>query len=301
MKKLNLLLLFIITLTSCTGNSQSNTSKNSNDKKLKRYDVKSGIVKYKTTTSGKVMGGTVKGSGTESLYFKDWGAVELREKKSKQTTNVNVFGMKKTQTDETHTMDKLDNGKSYSVDFKDKVIYVNDDMAMTMMKQSGTDAGKAGKEMLKSMGGKKIGNEKVLGYNCEVWSVMGGKQWIYKGVMLKLEMEMMGLKTVTEAVSAKFNVSVPDSKFKLPDFPVKKIDDMMNGGQMNGGHVDNNVPDDVKKKRSAEYMKQMQNLSFEDWKKMVQEEDPDAKNMSDEELRQQYDMMKKMLKLYKNK
>ena len=301
MKKLNLLLLIIIVLTSCNSNSQNKTGKNSSsNNKLKRYDVKSGIVHYKTTTSGKVMGGTVKGSGTESLYFKDWGAIELKETKSKQTTNVNVFGMKQTQTDETHTMDKLDNGKSYSVDFKDKVIYEGDDMAMTMMKQSGTDAGKAGKDMLKSMGGKKTGNEKVLGYNCEVWTVPGGKEWLYKGVVLKIDMNVMGVRTIQEATDAKFNISVPDSKFKLPDFPVKKMNEMMNGRQMNGD-MDNDVPDDVMKQREEEYMKQMQNMSFEDWKKMVQEEDPDVKNMSDKELRQQYDMMKQMMKLYNNK
>ena len=301
MKKLNLLLLFIITLASCSGNSQNKTSENSrSDNKLKRYDVKSGIVHYKTTISGKTMGGTVKGSGTKDLYFKDWGAVELREEKSKRTTNVNVLGMKQTHTDNVHTINKLDNGKTYSVNFENKIIYEGDDMAMTMMKQSGTDAGKAGKEMLKSMGGKKIGNEKVLGYNCEVWSIPGGKEWIYKGVVLKIEMEMMGMKTVTEAVSAKFNVSVPDSKFKLPDFPVQKIDEMFDDEQIDDD-TDENIPDDIKKKREEEYIKQMQNLSFEDWKKMVQEEDEDAKNMSDEELRQQYDMMKQMLKLYKNK
>ncbi len=296
MKKLNLLLFVIVILASCNGNSQNKTNKN----KLKRYHIKSGIVHYKTTISGKTMGGTVKGSGTEDLYFKDWGAVELKEIKSKQTTDINVFGMKKTQTDETHTIDKLDNGKTYSVDFKDKIIYEKDDPAMNMMKQSDTHAGNAGKDMLKSMGAKKTGTEKILGYTCEVWRIPGGKEWVYKDVVLKIDMTVMGIHTVTKATKAEFDVSVPDSKFKLPDFPVKKMDDMMNG-QMNSSPVNNDIPDDIKKEREAQYMKQMQNMSFEDWKKMVKENDEDAKNMSDEELRQQYDMTKKTLKFYKNK
>ena len=289
MKKWNLFLL-VLFLFSCGGNGQDGST----GAKLKRYDVKSGMVEYKTTISGKTMGGTVKGSGTESLYFKDWGAVELREKKSKQTTNVNVFGMNKTQTSTTHTMNKLDNGKSYSVDFNEKVIYTGNDMAMNMMKNTGTDAGKAGKEMLESMGGKKVGNEKVLGYNCEVWSVPGGKMWVYKGVLLKMDMTVMGVRSLTEAVSAKFNVSVPDSKFKLPNFPKKNIDEMMEGAPDN-----EDMSNDQMNKQSEEYLKKMQNMSFEEWKKMVKENDEEAKNMSDEELRQQYNMMKQMLKVYK--
>ena len=249
MKNLHIfILLTTIFLVSCTGNSQN---------KLKRYDVKSGIVQYKTTISGNIMGSKITGSGTESLYFKDWGALELKEEKSKKTTHINVFGMKKTQTDETHTIDKLDNGKSYSVDFDEKVIYVKDDDAMQMMKQTGTDAGEAGKNMLEAMGGKKTGNEKVLGYDCEVWSMPGGKQWIYKGVLLKIDMKIMGTRTLTEAVSADFNVSVPDSKFELPDFPVQNIDELMQGGKPN---THKEIPADVKEKRKAEYLNKMQNL-----------------------------------------
>jgi len=37
------------------------------------------------------------------------------------------------------------------------------------------------KEMMKSMGGKKIGTDKVLVYTCEVWDMMGVNQCIYKG------------------------------------------------------------------------------------------------------------------------
>ncbi|MDZ7775937.1 MAG: hypothetical protein U5L09_10275 [Bacteroidales bacterium] len=48
------------------------------------------------------------------------------------------------------------------------------------------DAGEAGKSMLESMGGKKVGNEKFMGYNCEVWELSGGNNvWIYKGAMLR--------------------------------------------------------------------------------------------------------------------
>lgn len=289
MKKGSLFVL-ILFLVGCGGNSQNGTGRN----KLKRYGVQSGMVEYKTSISGTAMGGTVKGSGTEYLYFKDWGAVELRETKSKQTTTVNVLGMKKTETTQTHTMDKLDNGKTYSVDFEEKVIYTGNDMAMNMMKKSGTHAGKAGKEMLKSLGGKKIGTGKVLGYTCEVWSIPGGKLWTYKDVVLKTDITVMGIRTLTEAVSAKFNVAVPAAKFKLPAFPEKNMDEMMGGMPDN----DSMFGDDMDKD-DEEYLRRMENMSFEEWKKMAKE-DEELKDMSDEELRRQYDMMKQMLKAYKH-
>lgn len=281
MKKLNILLSLIVVLTSCSGNSQN---------KLKRYDVKSAIIEYSTTTSGKTFGSTVKGTGTESLYFKDWGAIELIEEKSTQTTVTKIFGRGKTTTTNVHVVKKLDNGESYHADFDKKVIYLTRDLAMDIMKQSNTDAGDAGKSMLESIGGEKVGNEDFMGYNCEVWSIPGGKQWMYKGAVLKLEMTMLGITTVKEATSAKFNVSVADSNFKLPDFPIQKMD----------GYMDNDEYNDEMEEVDAK-MNDLQNLSFKDWKKMATENDEEMRKMSDEELRQTYDMIQKMIKMKRGK
>lgn len=279
MKKLSFLFALAIVIGSCSGNSQP---------QLKRYDVKSGILKYKTTISGNVMGGTVAGNGTSELYFRDWGALELRDETSTQTTTIKMFGKENVNTSDTHTVNKLDNGESYTVDFKNNAIYVKRDPMMDYMEQTETDAGEAGKNMLESMGGKKVGNETYQGHNCEVWEIPGGKQWIYKGVMLKMEMTVLGIKTVTEATSMKFDVSVPDLNFELPDFPIQETENFMNNDEFH------NNPNEM-----IEGMDAMQNLSFEEWKKMVFEGDPEMKNTSDEELRQSYDMMQKMLKSVK--
>lgn len=276
MKKLSILLSLAVVLVSCSVNSQN---------QLKRYDVKSGIVKYKTTISGGLMGGTVTGDGTSELYFKDWGALELSEEISSQTTTMKMFGSESVETTESHTMKKLDNGESYTVNFDREEIWVSRDPMMDYMIQSGTDAGDAGQSMLESMGGTKIGEESFQGYNCEIWEIMGAKQWLYKGVMLKLEMTLMGITTVTEATSAKFDVSVPDANFELPDFTVQETD-----GYMNNEEFQDEMDDDEMK------IEQLQKLSFEDYKKMVIEADPEMKNASDAELRQTYDMMQAMLK-----
>lgn len=283
MRNLSILFSLLFAMSGCSGNAQN---------KLKRYDIKSGIVEYATTTSGKVMGSTIDGSGTDKLFFKDWGAIELKESMLSQTTTMKFLGNSSTETEETHTMVKLDNGESWSVDFNKKQIYASRDMAMDMImaNQPDADAGKVGESMLVSMGGKKTGTEKVLGYTCDVWEIMGGKQWIHKGLMLKMEITVMGITTKTEATSVKLDVSVPDANFDLPDFPIQEIENFM-------GNDDSDSPYDAEEMKEG--MELMENLSFEEYKQMVREGDAEMKDASDEELRQSYDMMQKMLKLKK--
>jgi len=295
MKKLSILLsLFIV--FSCKGNENNTADSlgtaNKQENKLKRYEVKSGIIKYTSTSTGKVMGAVIKGSGTESVYFKDWGAIELIEEQSSQTTTTKIFGKTSTQTTNTHTISKLDNGENYHVDFDKKQIYLRRDMAMDLTKafHPNADAGAVGKNMLQGMGGKKIGNEKFLGYNCEVWDIMGAKQLMYKGVVLKLEMTVIGITTIKEATSAKFNISVSDNNFQLPDFPIQKEE-----GFLDNTAFENDMED------MNDNMDKISKMSFEEWKKLAlaDKEDEEMQNMSEEELRQTYDMIQKMIKMRK--
>lgn len=295
MKKLSIILSLFIIITSCKGNENKDKSGKKSAKQenqLKRYDVKSGIVSYKTSMSGNVMGSTITGSGTQSLYFKNWGALELSEEESTQTTTVEIFGNKNVQNTHSHIINKLDNGKSYHADMDKKQIFLRRDPMMEMMKQTNTDAGETGKNILESMGGKKIGEEKFLGYDCEVWDLMGAKQWLHKGIMLKIEMTVMGIKTITEATSAKFNVNVPDKHFKLPDYPIQEEEGMLN---------DEDYEESMEDMKAN--MDKLSKMSFDDWKKMAlaNDEDNEMKNMSDEELRQTYDMMQKMIKARQGK
>ena len=290
MKKIILTLSIFITFLVCGCQNDKNqevagTTATEQQPVLKRYNVKSGIVKYQTKINGKVMGSTITGTGTEELYFKNWGSLELKKADEKKVTHINMFGQKKTDVDETHTIDKLDNGKSYHVDVKNKTIYVRNDPAMEMMKTfNNGEVAQASEKMLESMGGKKIGKEKVLGYNCDVWEIAGGKQWIYKGVPLKLQMTMMGITTTNEATSAKFDTNVPDKYFKLPDYPIQKLEGFGN---------DKMSKDDRKEmKKSAAKIK---NMSFDQYKQMLKQNKPETyKNMSEADLKTSYQLMKKM-------
>jgi len=295
MKKISLIIIVAILMLSCN-NSESQNSEtaslisNKEKNQLKRYDVKSGMIIYSTKTSGKVMGSVISGSGTEKLYFKDWGALELLEEESTSTTKMKMFGKKSTETENVHTIAKLDNGESYHVDFKKKEIYAGRDMAMDMIKvfHPTSDAGKTGKGMADSMGGKVIGNESFLGYDCEIYDLMGSKQWIYKGVTLKMEVTLMGITTTKTATSAKFDISVADSYFELPDFPIIKQEGFMNNEEF-----------DMEMEDYSDEIEQLKKMSYEEWKEIATKEDEELKNMSDKELRETYDMMQSMLRLQK--
>ena len=195
------------------------------------------------------------------------------------------MGQKKTDVTEKHSINKLDNGKSYHVDIKNKLIYLRRDPAMEMMKAfNDGDVVDPGKKMLESIGGKIVGKEKIKGYTCDVWQIPGGKQWIYKGLPLKLTMTMMGITTTTEITSAKFNINVSDSYFKLPNYPIKKEEGYRNDKEYN--------QDKAEMKKNA---KKLQNMTFAQYKEMLKKEDPEEyKNMSEKELKQGYQIIKKM-------
>jgi len=206
----------------------------------KRYNVESGIVTYTISGGGNIMGMTNETHGHKTLYFEDYGNVEVQE--TEQTIAV------MSRIDKRHDLIKIQNGMVYSVDFERKLI-TKQDMSKMM---NNKDMSKIGKEMLKNMGGKKVGTGTVLGLPCEVWEIMGSKSWIYKGVMLKIESNVMGMIHKEEATEAKFGVSIPSEKLKLPDFPIQSMEEMM--------QREMSRPDSEGHQPSPEEMKQMQEM-----------------------------------------
>jgi len=182
---------------------------------MKRYEIKSAQIEYQILGTGNVMGVPTKISGTSSLLFKDYGNIEIAHENFSQ----NIMGQKQVTEDIT----KLEGNVVYSVDLEDKIIYKqsipldSDDPALSLK----------GKKALSSLGGKRIGMGKVLEYDCEIWELSGIKMWIYKSVPLKTETTIMGIKQTQVANKIKFNISISDDKFKLPNYPIKTRVDMM--------------------------------------------------------------------------
>ena len=183
-----------------------------------RYDVKSAIVEYAIAGSGEVMGNKASLSGSSKLYFKNFGEVELSEEKIVQAANG--------EEEEEHSITKIVGNKKYNVDFNEKIIYqqemvIEEENPLLNLKDSDT---------LISMGAKKVGTESILGYKCDIWQLGEDKIWIYNTVPLKFISKSLGLVQIQEAKLAVFNVDIKDDKFKLPAYPVRAIDDVLNTG-----------------------------------------------------------------------
>ncbi len=80
------------------------------------------------------------------------------------------------------------------------------------------------KSILGSLGGKKTGEEEFMGYTCEITEMWGLKVWTYKGVTLKSEGKILGIKTGEEAEIFKPNINVDASNFEpLPNIKYEKL------------------------------------------------------------------------------
>ena len=222
MEKLRYLFLILIMIFSCSSAEEKNTL-NSN---LKRYLIESGEVHYTIKIEGNVLigTGTIEGVGTRDVYFKNWGSLELNKENIKQTTTVSFNGQTTTEADETRAMNKLDGLYKYSVNFDENKIIKQKDFVLEAIKNSSNyDPIKLGEQLMLQSGGTKLPNEVYKGYDCEVWSVFGVKLWGYKGITLKTETSVAGVKTVIEATDIRLDVAIDDNKLKLPDMPIEEL------------------------------------------------------------------------------
>lgn len=217
---------------------------------LEMYGVKSGKITYEIKGSGSIMGSKMQTVGKKRVIFDDNGALNLTEenKIEKQT----IMGQKKTT--KSHTMTYMKNGMVYHVNFDNKRIMRMENVGagMAMLMGGEQNMKQAGEDMMKQMGGKKIGTDKVLGYTCDVWKIMGSvKQCMYKGIPLRVETNVMGLKTTEVANKAEFDISLSKDDFKLPDFPIY---------DMEGNKLDKNSLDALDSKQNAVSSAEQQQL-----------------------------------------
>lgn len=181
----------------------------------KRYEVKSGLIEYDINGKGTNMGVSSSIKGTGELFFKDYGNLEIE----KESFIENIMG----QEQKSEEFSKYDNGVVYSVDYEENIIYKQD---ISKLQEQETYS-LMGEEGLQKMGAVKTGSETILGYKCDIWQLHGVKLSLYKGVPLKIETQTMGIVQIQVATKAHFNISLSDSKFNLPSFPIKDMSDMM--------------------------------------------------------------------------
>jgi len=188
------------------------------DEMMKRYDVKSGKVEYSIQSSGEFLGVSIKTIGKKKVIFDDYGVKDLTEVNKVEKRSING----KADVTKTHTIDYVNNAILYSVSFDEQKIMRTKNPAMTLgaLFGGGHNMKQTGESLIKAMGGKKVGTDKILGYDCAVWDIMGSKQCIYKGIALKVETNILGMKNIELATKAEFDISMKRSDFGLPNFPI---------------------------------------------------------------------------------
>ncbi len=169
---------------------------------FKRYHVKSGVVEYRLEGMR---------TGTETLYWDDWGVKEARYTE----VTVNLMGVSQdvkekliATPDVVYTIDQTTNSavktKNPGVGFfKD----LNEDEMAQMSKQ-----------LLEATGGKRIGTDFVAEQTCELWDVplSGGQECIWKGIPLSESGSLGGLQSSRVATIVVAGIEVDEKHFMLP-------------------------------------------------------------------------------------
>jgi len=174
-----------------------NTQVNSQEASLKPYGIKSGIIEYSYS-------GDKVGKGT--LYFDDYGlksamytdAVESGEKRK---------GWVVTSGDFQYMWDP--ERSSEGMKLKNPLIdWINS--------AAEGDIESFAESMYAKMGMKESGSEKLLGKECKVFKGKTGKALVWNGILMLLDMKMMGSSTHQEAIDIKINLPVESKYFIIP-------------------------------------------------------------------------------------
>ncbi len=190
MKKFSIVLLTLLTFSFLL-----------NGQDFKRYKFKSGKVVYKMSGAQ---------TGTETLYFDDYGRKEVHFTESE----MDMMGIKQSINSQTI----LEGKYIYNIDKATNTATKMENPMYDMLSDE-DDVEKIGEDIMKKMGGKKVGNETIKGKDCDVWEVpkMGGKIWVWQSIGIRTEVNMMGVSIVQEMESLETDIDVSADLFKIPE------------------------------------------------------------------------------------
>lgn len=195
------------------------SSLSAQNSEAKYYQLKSGYLKTEYT------GNT---TGTRELWWDDYGAKSHEVLRT--TTTTKLFGM--SSIDEVHMLNIRDGAKYWSINYNENsgVVGNVDDVMEVTEGMSEKELQELGEETFEMLGGEKQGTETIGGYKCDLYTVMGTKTWIYKGIPLKSTAKIMGIEMNEMFTEFKPNMSVPSSKFVAPkNIEYQELDQMMEG------------------------------------------------------------------------
>jgi hypothetical protein len=169
--------------------------------KTHKYAIKSGYVEYSLSGST---------TGTKSVWWDNYGNLSRTEIESLTVTK--MFGFK--SETKTHEVSIMNNGEFWNANLVENTGQKGR-IPFQDMTENMTDAEKEkmGKDLLEAFGGEIVGRENILGNDCEVVKLMGATCWIFEGVCLKSEAQLLGIESKEIALKFSKNIPVSSSKF----------------------------------------------------------------------------------------
>ena len=182
---------------------------------FKRYKFKSGMVFYDVKVSSFDNNLNSQVQGIARLIFDDWGAKELKEEDLAEVQSGDF-----NDTKSRHTMNKIDYGTVYAVDFDEKTIYKTRDRDLDLAITQKLDLSNEAVDSLIKLGAQKVGKEKVAGLECDVWQYKDQQVCLYEGIPLKIVIKNAGFYSEKKAVQVVLDKKIPPKEFALPNFRI---------------------------------------------------------------------------------
>lgn len=172
----------------------------------KRFGIKSGYVQYKLNGYEK---------GYEKLWFKEHGNYYKKERKGishfKIGNHIDSSPFHEITITTPKGTWKIDMIKKQGKDLTDFA-----GLARPAEYMNEEEMEKAGSDMLKQMGGKKLGKVAYLGLEADLVELQGLRSITYKNVPLKISGTTLKQKVLAEATIFKQNIKISDKEFALP-------------------------------------------------------------------------------------
>lgn len=193
----------MLSLSCANGGSKDGSDGEANDAR----DFKTMIVEYQNDYE--MMGMKI------SIHETKW--IDEKNKKEASLEKKSTTFMGATTVEE--SLEITDGDWAYMINMLEKTGTKTNTKAMQDMAKAMVATGVADidaknlKEFVETNGGAVLSNEEILGKDCMVYEMMGTKNWIYKGIILK---SIMGGKVIIQAISVDENASIPSNRFEVP-------------------------------------------------------------------------------------
>ncbi|MDP3920501.1 MAG: hypothetical protein Q8R76_06830 [Candidatus Omnitrophota bacterium] len=175
----------------------------------KRYGIESGIFEYRV--DGQM-------TGTETLYFDEWGAREARYSDLVAEVEGNELPSR--------TLQLRQGGLFFLIDLTTKTGVVYKDMGLDMaLEEAGTEVDQVAEIMLRKEGARRAGEGEFAGKVCEVWEIplKGKGMCLWKMIPLESYMETRGIRLTSVVTHIQENVPIPEERFGIPaDIKIEK-------------------------------------------------------------------------------